>query len=68
MKKSVLTKLRRNHLLLVGALDLHLVRLQDGDGLGGAAADDDLWHNSIFKIIFGSAQCAKVWNTEADFD
>ena len=58
----------KNHLLPDGALDLHLVRLQDGDGLGGAAADDDLWHNSIFNIIFGSAQCAKVWNTEADFD
>ena len=50
----------KNHLLQGGALDLHLVRLQDGDSLARAAAHHNLRHNSILKIIF----CTQVWNAE----
>ena len=52
--------IEKNHLLQGGALDLHLVRLQDGDSLARAAAHHNLRHNSILKIIF----CTQVWNAE----
>ena len=56
----IFDNVEKNHLLQGGALDLHLVRLQDGDSLARAAAHHNLRHNSILKIIF----CTQVWNAE----